>query len=193
MKTHVGYSLNIGLPRQENFYGRHVTTGMCKEPVNHSIFLTTTGFEGDGVGDRKHHGGADKAVCAYSAAHYAHWGHVLGIPMPPAAFGENLTISGLTEIDVCIGDVFRLGAALIQVSQPRQPCSTLAARYGRNDFVKVIVDAGYTGWYFRVLEEGLVEPDFALTLQEHDSHQVPVAFANRIYHHDRRQPAISNV
>jgi len=178
-------SLNIGLPQKETFYGKDIITGICKQPVDHAIMLTKTGFHGDGVGDRKHHGGEDKAVCAYSADHYAHWAQVLNISMPPSAFGENLTISGLTEEDACIGDVFRVGEVLVQVSQPRQPCSTLAARYGRKDFVKVVVDSGYTGWYFRVLQEGMVEPGAALSLQERDSQEVTIAFANQIYHHDR--------
>jgi MOSC domain-containing protein YiiM len=177
--------LQIGQPRSENFHGQEVFTAICKQPVNQAIMLTKTGFEGDGVGDRKHHGGEAKAVCAYSLDHYAYWEQALGIRLPTAAFGENLTIAGLTEETICIGDVFRLGAALVQVSQPRQPCRTLAARYGRSDFVKTVVDAGYTGWYFRVLEEGLVEPGAVLTLYERGPQQVTVAFANQIYHHDR--------
>jgi MOSC domain-containing protein YiiM len=178
-------TIQIGQPKAENFYGREYLTGICKQPVEQALFLGQTGFEGDGVGNRKHHGGRDKAVCAYSADHYAHWEEMLGITMPLSAFGENLTISGLTEEGVCIGDIFQLGEARIQVSQPRQPCSTLAARYGRSDFVKVVVDSGYTGWYFRVLQTGMVGPEDNLILREHDELQVTVAFANRLYHYDR--------
>jgi MOSC domain-containing protein YiiM len=147
-------SLNIGLPREEIFHGRKVLTGICKSPVSGPLRLEKSGFEGDGVGDSRHHGGPDKAVCFYSMEHYPYWEKVLGIALPPAAFGENLSAYGLREEDVCIGDVFQLGTSLVQVSQPRQPCGTLAARYGRSEMVKLVVDSGRTGFYLRVLEGG---------------------------------------
>ena len=150
-------SLNVGLPRKEHFFGKEVLTGICKQPVTGSVNLRTLGFEGDGVADGKHHGGQDKAVCVYSLEHYPYWEKTLGIPMPVAAFGENLTVSHMHEDDICIGDVFQLGSALVQVSQPRQPCRTLAARYGRSDLLKLVVDSGRTGFYLRVLEEGVVQ------------------------------------
>ncbi|MGV1100129.1 MOSC domain-containing protein [Thiovibrio sp. JS02] len=182
-------SLNIGIPKTEIFHGREVITGLCKLPVAETLRLTKTGFVGDGVQDRKHHGGEDKAVCVYSADHYPHWEKVLGQKLPPAAFGENLTVAGLDEENIGIGDRFTLGTAQLQVSQPRQPCKTLAARYGRTDFVKLVVDAGYTGFYFRVLEEGEVKPGDLLVAEGRDHHGVSVSLANRIYHHDRQNRA----
>jgi len=182
-------SLNIGLPKKENFHGKDFVTGMCKEPVSGTLLLTKIGFEGDGVGDRRHHGGGDKAVCVYSLDHYAYWRSLLGIEMPVAAFGENLSVEGLRESDVRIGDVYRMGEAVVQVSQPRQPCGTLAARYGRNDFVKLVADSGRTGFYLRVLTEGRVRPGDAVVLIEQDTRGVTVAFANRIFHHDRKNHA----
>ncbi len=179
-------ALNIGLPKKEIFHGKTFITGMCKKPVNGPLLLTRQGFEGDGVGDRKHHGGTDKAVCVYSLDHYAHWEKVLGIPMPEAAFGENFSVMGLQEGDIHIGDIFKAGSALVQVSQPRQPCSTLAARYGRSDFVKVVSDSGRTGFYFKALEEGRVKAGDGLDLVEQDSRQVSVSFANHIWYHDRK-------
>jgi MOSC domain-containing protein YiiM len=144
-------SLNIGRPKPELFQGKEFLTGMCKQPVSGAVFLSKQGFEGDGVGDPRHHGGEDKAVCVYSIDHYPYWGATLNITMPSAAFGENLSVEGLREGDVCIGDVYRIGTAVVQVSQPRQPCGTLAARYGRNDLVTFVVDSGRTGFYFRVI------------------------------------------
>ncbi|HIJ89760.1 MAG: MOSC domain-containing protein [Desulfobulbaceae bacterium] len=179
-------SLNIGIPKAEIFHGKEVTTGLCKQPVRDRLSLTKTGFVGDGVQDRKHHGGEDKAVCVYSADHYPHWEKVLGEKLPAAAFGENLTVAGLKEERIHLGDLFRLGTALLQVSQPRQPCKTLAARYGRNDFVKLVVDAGYTGFYFRVIEEGEVGAGDLLEIATMDPQAVSIAFANRIFHHDRK-------
>lgn len=178
--------LNIGLPKKELFHGKEFTTGMCKKPVAIPLVLTKQGFEGDGVGDLKHHGGSDKAVCVYTIDHYEYWEKILRRKMPEAAFGENFSVTEMKEDEVCIGDIYRAGTATVQVSQPRQPCSTLAARYGREDFVKLVVDSGRTGFYFRVLEEGRVKAGDGLFLVEQDPCRVSIAFANRIYHHERK-------
>ncbi|MEW6586270.1 MAG: MOSC domain-containing protein [Nitrospirota bacterium] len=179
-------SLNIGLPKKEVFSGKEILTGICKSPVSKPLRLKKLGFEGDGVGDLRYHGGADKAVCVYSKEHYPYWEEVLGIQLPPAAFGENLTVSGLHEEGICIGDVFQLGTAIVQVSQPRQPCKTLAARYDRSDMIRLVRDSGRTGFYFRVITEGIVEKGSPFVLKERDPRGITVAFANHIYHHDNR-------
>ena len=186
MKTMIIESLNIGLPGKEQFHGREMLTGICKVPVSGPLLLKRLGFEGDGVGDTKHHGGSDKAVCVYSTDHYPYWQEIMGMKLPVAAFGENLSVRNLREEDICIGDIFELGTALVQVSQPRQPCRTLAARYGRDDMVRLVVDSGYTGFYLRVLEEGRVEKGSTLILKERDPHRITVAFANQTYHHDNK-------
>ena len=178
--------LNIGLPQKEIFNGKELVTGICKKPVTVPLSLSLQGFEGDGVGDRKHHGGSDKAVCVYSLDHYAYWESVLGIKMPEAAFGENLTVTDMREEAVCIGDVYTIGTAEVQVSQPRQPCGTLAMRYNREDFVKLVADSGRTGFYFRVLKEGRVQAGDAIVLAGQDPRKVSVAFANQIYYRDRK-------
>lgn len=178
-------SLNIGLPKKEIFRGAEVTTGICKVPVSGPLHLNRTGFEGDGVADLRHHGGPDKAVCVYSGSHYNYWEDVLGVELPHAAFGENLTVSNMEEDQVCIGDIFQAGTALVQVSQPRQPCKTLAARYGRNDLVKLVVESGRTGFYFRVLKEGVVEKGTTIILREREPHNITVSFANYAFHYDK--------
>jgi MOSC domain-containing protein YiiM len=179
-------SLNIGLPKREIFHGKEVTTGICKSPVSGPLYLEKLGFKGNGVADLKHHGGPDKAVCVYSLEHYPYWEDVLGIKLSHAAFGENLSVANLHEDDVCIGDIFQLGTTVVQVTQPRQPCRTLAARYGRNDMIKLVVESGRTGFYFRVMEEGTVEKGDTLILKERDSHNITISFANQIYHHDKK-------
>ncbi|NJD57708.1 MAG: MOSC domain-containing protein [Nitrospirae bacterium] len=179
-------SLNTGLPRNETFFGKEIFTGICKQPAKGPLHLGTLGFENDGVGDLKHHGGNDKAVCVYSLDHYPFWENILGMKLSVAAFGENLTISHIDENDICIGDIFQFGTALVQVSQPRQPCRTLAARYGRDDLIKLVADSGRTGFYFRVLKEGNAEQGASLLLKEKDPRAVSVSFANRTYHHDRK-------
>ena len=178
--------LNIGLPKKELFHGKKFITGMCKKPVAIPLVLTKQGFEGDGVGDLKHHGGSDKAVCVYAIDHYEYWEKILRRKMPDAAFGENLSVTEMKEDEVCIGDIYRVGMTTVQVSQPRQPCSTLAARYGREDFVKLVVDSGRTGFYFRVLEGGRIKAGDGIFLVEQDLRRVSIAFANRIYHHERK-------
>ena len=179
-------SLNIGLPQKEIFGGKEMTTGICKKPVVQSLLLKQTGFEGDGVGDLKHHGGTDKAVCVYSLDHYPYWEEILGIKLPPAAFGENLSVLNLKEDTVHIGDIFQIGTALLQISQPRQPCATLAARLGRKDLVKLVVDSGRTGFYFRVLQEGTVKQGDLLIRKERDPHHFSIAAANHLLHHDQK-------
>lgn len=179
-------SLNIGLPKKEIFRGKEIITGICKNPVSEPQHLKKLGFEGDGVADLKHHGGPDKAVCVYSVDCYSYWERILGIKLPHAAFGENLSVSKLHEDNVCIGDIFQLGTAIVQVSQPRQPCKTLAVRYGRSDMVKLVVDSGRTGFYFRVIEEGIVEREDQLVLKERDLHNITISFANHILHHDKK-------
>jgi len=178
--------LSIGLPKKEVFLGKELTTGICKKPVDGPRLLTRQGFEGDGVGDLKYHGGSDKAVCVYSIDHYPWWERVLGITLPQAAFGENLSVEGMREEDVCIGDIYRIGTTEVQVSQPRQPCKTLAARYGREDFVKQVVDSGRTGFYFKVINEGRVQAGDEITLVQRDPRGVSITYANQIYHHDRK-------
>ena len=184
MKAFVKY-LSIGLPRKEIFNGKEVTTGICKKTVSGPIFLSQTGLEGDGVANTKHHGGADKALCIYSFDHYPYWRKWLGMELVPSAFGENLTVQDMIEENVCIGDIFSLGSAVIQVSQPRQPCATLGLRYGAMDLVKEVINTGFTGFYCRVIQTGYVEQGESLDLQKRDELGVSIAFANRILHHHK--------
>src|ERR1700680_3683799 len=130
------YSIQIGTPKSYGFeeavntHDKPWTTGFFKTPIEGPVFVGTTNLAGDGQADLINHGGVDKAVLAYSADHYPKWRDELHIPdMPFGAFGENLTISGLTEESVCIGDIFRVGSVKFEVSQPRQPCWKLARRW----------------------------------------------------------------
>lgn len=154
-------SIYVGSPEVCEFEGKKVETAIFKRPAGSPVFLSRTNFDGDKQADLVHHGGADKAVCVYPADHYPYWENALGEKLPQAAFGENLSVKGLTEQDVCIGDIFKLGEALVQVSQPRQPCFKLAKKLNVKDMVLKVRDTGYSGFYFRVLEEGIVVPDSA--------------------------------
>jgi MOSC domain-containing protein YiiM len=186
------YSVQVGAPKSYgsddavDTHDKPWTTGFFKAPVEGPVFVGTTNLAGDGQADLKNHGGVDKAVLAYSADHYPKWRDELRMPdMPCGAFGENLTITGLSEESVCIGDIFRIGAVTFEVSQPRQPCWKLARRWRMHELVRLVVHNGRTGWYLRVLEEGCVEARMPVELIERRNPAWSIARANRILHHCR--------
>jgi MOSC domain-containing protein YiiM len=157
-------AINIGTTRP---LGHGLLSGIAKAPTDTPNRLLYEGFAGDEQGDRKHHGGPEKAVHHYPAEHYAAWQAEIGdhpLLRGPAAFGENITAPGFVEDDVAIGDRFRLGGALIQVSQGRQPCFRLNLRFEVHDMALRMQKSGRTGWYYRVVEEGQVDPDATLAL-----------------------------
>lgn len=178
-------SINVGKPVEMLYKGKELTTGIYKFPVNEPVFLKTLNFNGDGQADLVHHGGKDKAVCVYPFDHYPYWEQELNRALEHAAFGENLTVKGLLEQDVCIGDIYQLGEAVVQVSQPRQPCHKLAKKYDIPDLPALVQDTGYTGFYFRVFQEGWVTKDQPLILLERHPDEVSVSFANNLMHHDK--------
>lgn len=184
----------IGMP-EKLFYGegKEMLTAICKKPV-HQAFLAKEGFHGDGVADTKHHGGPDRALCIYPFEHYARWEREFGIALPPAAFGENLTLTGMLEEDVCIGDVLRIGEAVVQVTQGRVPCNTIDRRLEMAPFLKAMVKTGYTGYLCRVLEEGMVASDGRAELIERDPKGVSVLYANNVnFHQPKNAEAIRQV
>ncbi len=162
---------------------RAAPSGIEKAPVLSPILLRRSGFEGDSQGDTVRHGGPEKAVHHYSFDHYATWISEIGsntVLEQPGGFGENLATSGLEEADVAIGDIFRLGRALIQVSQGRQPCWKLNERFSNPSMARRVQESGRTGWYYRVLAEGLVAPDDTLTLVARGSEDWTI---RRVWHH----------
>ena len=172
-------SLNVGLPRAQ-LYGREVVwTAGAKGPVPGAV-LRFHGFEGDGQADRRNHGGVDKAVCVYAFDHYAYWEKLFGRPLEYASFSENLTVSGAVEDEVCIGDVFGVGEAEVQVSQPRTPCGKLAGKNRQRLLTRWVAQAGYTGFYMRVLSEGLVSNGDAFDPVERHPERIPVTAVNDI-------------
>jgi MOSC domain-containing protein YiiM len=158
-------------------------SGIRKRAVDGRIRVTSMGLVGDAQADRKHHGGVDKALHHYPKAHYAAWreelpqqAHLFEV----GGFGENLSTTALTEAEVCVGDCFRVGTALIQVSQGRSPCRKLNLRFGVEDMVRRVQQSGRTGWYYRVLEEGEIGAGDALTLVERPCPEWSVARLQRV-------------
>ncbi|WP_226375376.1 MOSC domain-containing protein [Effusibacillus dendaii] len=164
-------------------------TGIFKQPVKEALHLSFVNLDGDEQADLVNHGGPDKAMCVYPYEHYAHWEKELSRPLAPAAFGENLTVNGMLEPDICIGDIFQIGDALVQVSQPRKPCHKLAKRYDRMDLPRLVLTTGFTGFYFRVIREGIVAPDSTISLVEKHPLGLTVSFVNQAMHGDQMDRA----
>jgi MOSC domain-containing protein YiiM len=150
-------SLNVGLPRLLAWKGASFKTGIFKKPVNGRSMLRETNLDGDRQADLTVHGGANKAVYAYSSEHYKYWRHELPTEeLPWGSFGENFTTEGLRESGVCMGDQYRIGSAVVKVTTPRLPCFKLAAKFQREDMIKRFLQSGFSGFYFSVVEEGEV-------------------------------------
>ncbi|MUP39138.1 MOSC domain-containing protein [Labilibaculum euxinus] len=160
-------STNIGKSVEINYHGQIEKTGIYKYAVDQAIFLGKEDVVKDAVIDRRYHGGADKACYWYSEKHYAFWKDKFpNLDWNYGMFGENLTISDLDEGDIKIGDVFQIGNARVQVTQPRQPCYKLNYRFDCNSMVRRFIDAGFPGIYIRVIEEGEVRKGDELILLE---------------------------
>jgi MOSC domain-containing protein YiiM len=169
-------SVNISLPKPVEFRGQTVSTSIFKEPVGSRILVRRLSLEGDWQADLRYHGGHNKAVYAYPYEHYAWWSRELSRDdLRPGQFGENLTLDGLTEDTVRLGDIYRVGTALLQATQPRYPCFKLGIKMGDPRFPKRFLATGRTGFYLRVTQEGevgagdaveLVEKSDSLTIRE---------------------------
>ncbi len=193
-------SLQLGAVRQiaseatGQWWDEDWRTGLYKRPSAGPQWLGAQGFRGDEQADRKNHGGPDKAVCVYPAEHYPHWNQALGLTeLPWGAFGENFTTEGLLETGVCVGDIFGIGAARVQISQPRQPCWKLARRWRIKDLPVQLENAGFTGWYFRVLEEGLVERGASFSLVKRPHPEWTIEQANQVMHHRKHDLAAARL
>lgn len=156
-------------------------TAFYKEPFSGPIFLGLTGLEGDSQANKKHHGGPEKAVLFYSGGHYPKWKEELGIELPFGGFAENLTVSGLDETSVYIGDIYQVGSVRLQVTQARVPCSKIPRRWGIPDLLERVLETRRFGWYCRVLLEGQVEAGLTIELIERPHPDWPVVRAFEVY------------
>jgi MOSC domain-containing protein YiiM len=183
--------VNVGLPREVEWKGRVVTTGIFKSPVQGHIPLRRLNLEGDRQADLSVHGGAEKAVYAYPSEHYPFWERELGrADLACGAIGENLTTEGLDEREVRIGDRFRIGTAELRVTQPRIPCYKLGIRLGRDDVVERFLWSGRNGFYLEVIREGEVGAGDAIEPLERGVDPLTVADIARL-HRERTADAES--
>ena len=164
-------SVNVGLPKDLLIGDRSIATGIIKTPIAGLVHVSTLNLAGDGQADLTVHGGIDKAVYIYPSEHYAFWQQALSRELAWGAFGENLTVAGLAESAVSIGDHLGIGTAVFAVSQPRLPCFKLAAKFRRDDMIKRFLDSRRTGFYVRVLQEGQLQAgDPIVVIQQEPAH-----------------------
>lgn len=173
-----------GRARWHTVGAKRVRTAFVKDILPDGAHVTPLGIAAD-EHVFEQHGGPDMALLVYSVDHYPHW-RSIGIDLPAAgALGENLTVTGLTEVDVCIGDVLRVGSVLMQVTQPRHPCHKIASIYGRADFTALVQQTGYTGYLMRIVEEGRLAAGDEIELIERADIEVSVAEASRVLYAER--------
>ncbi len=184
-------SVNVGLPREVNWKGKTVSTGIFKEPVNARVMVRSLNLEGDGQADLTVHGGLDKAVYVYPFEHYDYWRSELpDTELTPGIFGENFTVTGFKEEEINIGDRFQIGNVELMVTQPRLPCYKLGIRFGRPDMVKRFLASRRTGFYFRVLQEGEVVAGDTLERVSRDENNITVADITQLYTREKNDPAL---
>ena len=159
-------SVQVGQPTDRPTAEGPLRTAMVKDRVAGPIQLGTRALEGDGCANLKYHGHEDQASCVYPAEHFPRLAEALSLPpFPHGAFGDNFTVTGGDEQSVRVGEVDRVGTALVEVTKPREPCSTLNAVWGCAQLAAQIGRRGWTGWYLRVLEPGTVQEGDAWTLE----------------------------
>lgn len=178
------HKLAVGGIKTYEWKNKVESSAIGKQEVE-EVYLGINGFQGDTVANPSFHGGPDRAVCLYPLEHYQLWESEFGVSIPSPGFGENISILGMKEDQVFIGDTFQIGEAIIQVSQGRIPCSTISKFNQIDGLLKRVVETGYTGYFFRVIKEGMIQNNSSVTLVNRNEHEVSILFANQIYFHDR--------
>ncbi len=189
-------SLQVGRPAEHTSLvkdGKDTewVSSIWREPVTERVHLSRTDLAGNAQVDLKNHGGPDKAVCCYSAEHYPGWRMALGLSEDEfghGAFGENFTLTGLTEDTACLGDIYTVGTAVVQISQPRMPCWKVGRRWERPDLPSEMTATGRTGFYLRVLEEGEVGAGDTLALHDRPLPDYTVARLNEALYVHKNDP-----
>lgn len=184
-------SVNVGLPQDVQWRGKTVHTGIWKAPVVGPVMVRRLNIDGDGQGDLAGHGGEQRAVLVYQTESYDYWKAQLGRDdLQPAHFGENFTVSGLSDSDVCIGDRYRIGEAEFEVTQPRVTCFRVGMRLGEPEMPNLLVAHHRPGFYFRVITEGRVQAGDAIVLTRRGPHELSVADVDALLYLPDRDMAL---
>ena len=185
-----GQPRTLGKAEASDPLDRQWTSAIWKEPVEGRVWAGREGLSGDAQVHRAHHGGPERALLLYPADHYPRWRTEWGTrEIGPGGFGENLTVSGLDEHAVCVGDVLQIGAVRLEVSGPREPCSNLVQRHRRPDLMDQVRATDRSGWYARVQQEGWLERGLAIQLLDRPYPQWPISRAARVKRERIREPA----
>lgn len=180
---HVG-SVHVGRPVEYFWLGRTVRSSIIKRPVHGPLLVRGVNALGDDQADRDQHGGADKVLYVYAGEDQAWWEAELGVPLEPGIFGQNLTTVGVDVTHAVIGETWRIGTALVQVTEPRTPCWKLGMRRGDRLFPRRFAAARRHGAHTRLLQEGLIGPGDPVTIERRPAHGITVADVNRVYDGD---------
>ncbi|WYP28443.1 MOSC domain-containing protein [Alkalihalobacillus sp. FSL W8-0930] len=171
----------VGKPKVMQYAGNKEMSTAIKKQTTDRVLLKVDGFEGDGVADLKHHGGVERAVCFYADERYKYWNDIYQDSLDTAAFGENITVSGMLEDEVCIGDVYQIGEAIVVITQGRVPCNTIDRRTGLDGLFKQMIETGYTGYFAKVVEEGVITSNSVIRLIDKGKQRISVLQANRLF------------
>lgn len=175
-------SINVAKPKTIEHQGKQITTGIFKQPSATPVFVGKYNLQGDRQADLKNHGGEHKAVYAFAAEHYPIWAKALNQPLiAHGAFGENLTISGFDEAAIHIGDQFRIGQCILELTQPRVPCYKLSIALGDKNMARMFIESFATGAYLRVLREGFIEPNDPVEIIQQNRHRLSVQTLFKAY------------
>ena len=183
-------SVNLGTPKQYDWMGQPVTTSIFKSPVEGEVQVKTLDLDGDVQSDLSVHGGVHKAVYVYPHEHYAYWIEHGIKPLTMGNFGENLTVEGLLEDDIQIGDELEIGSARFAVTQPRLPCYKLQVRFNRPEMTKIFWNSRRFGFYLKVTREGALATDAPINIVKRDPNAVSVADLIALYTGDRPDPDV---
>jgi MOSC domain-containing protein YiiM len=186
-------SLNVGKPRDIEWNGKTIRTSIFKHPVDDKRHVFLQNIEGDEQADLRVHGGLNKAIYAYDVSHYEQWKKLLlRDDWRWGLFGENLTTEGLVDEEVCIGDVYEIGTAKLQVVQPRFPCMKLNVRFDRTDMIDLFMEQRRNGIYFKVVEEGFIQAGDEIKRIEASSYAVTIADYVHCYYEKGKPQHIRN-
>lgn len=182
LSVQVGRAKTYGDAQSKDFLEKEWESASFKEVSKTPLYASFSGLAGDEVADKMHHGGMDKAIFANSYENYAHWASFLGVEhLSFGALAENLTMTGLHESNVMLGEIHQIGTVLLQVSQPRKPCWKISRRWNHKAFTNEIFTSGLTGWYYKVLQEGIISAGDEVRVIRAETPQLSILEANEAF------------